>query len=51
MKAKEEVLDKMLIAFENGQSASQFSQTYFLDRTKKALAPIKNSIADKTKKK
>jgi ParB/RepB/Spo0J family partition protein len=51
LKAREEVLDKMLIAFENGQSASQFSQTYFLDKTKKTLAPVKPNPANKTKKK
>jgi len=41
----------MLIAFENGQSASQFSQTYFLDKTKKPAAPVKTSPAKKAKKK
>jgi ParB/RepB/Spo0J family partition protein len=52
LKQREEVLDKMLIAFENGQSASQFTQTYFLDKTKKpATPPAKTSPAKKSAKK
>lgn len=40
-KQREEVLDKLLIAFENGQSASQFAQSYFVDKSKTPAAPAK----------
>ncbi|MBS1635837.1 MAG: ParB N-terminal domain-containing protein [Bacteroidetes bacterium] len=40
-KQREEVLDKLLIAFENGQSASQFAQSYFVDKSKTPAAPSK----------
>lgn len=51
-KQREEVLDKMLIAFENGQSASQFAQSYFVDKSKTpATPPAKKSPAKKSGKK
>ncbi|MBI3518048.1 MAG: ParB/RepB/Spo0J family partition protein [Bacteroidetes bacterium] len=51
-KQREEVLDKMLIAFENGQSASQFAQSYFVDKSKTPAQPAsKKSPAKKTAKK
>lgn len=50
-KQREEVLDKMLIAFENGQSASQFAQSYFVDKSKTPAAPAKKSPAKKSGKK
>lgn len=54
-KQREEVLDKILMGFENGQSAKQVAETYFLDKskiekTKKATAPAKASPAKKAKK-
>lgn len=33
-----EVLEKMLIAYENGQSPAQFAETFFIDKTKKSAA-------------
>lgn len=52
IKQREEVLDKLLIAFENGQPASQFAQSYFIDKTAKpATAPAKNNADKKATKK
>jgi ParB/RepB/Spo0J family partition protein len=47
-----EVLDKIMIAFENGQSAKQFAEGYFLDKTKKPAVPaVKAAPAKKAAKK
>lgn len=51
-KQREEVLDKLLIAFENGQSATQFAQSYFVDKSKTPTTPpAKKSPAKKSGKK
>lgn len=39
MNQRVEVLDKLLISFENGQSPKQVAETYFLDKNKKPSAP------------
>jgi ParB/RepB/Spo0J family partition protein len=44
LKDREEVLSKLLIGFENGQPASQFADTYFIDKTKKSEAPAKKVV-------
>lgn len=54
LKDREEVLDKLLIAFENGQSAKQMAETYFTDKSKlpaKTTTPIKAAPAKKSAKK
>ncbi len=51
-KQREEVLDKMLIAFENGQHAKQFAESYFVDKSKTPATPAaKKSPAKKSGKK
>lgn len=43
LKEREDVLNKLLISFENGQSSTQFAETYFTDKTKKVFAPVKTA--------
>lgn len=50
-KQREEVLDKLLMCFENGQSAAQVAESYFVDKSKKAAAPAKAHPAKKKGKK
>lgn len=45
IKEREEVLSQLLVAFENGQPASQVAERYFFDKTKKAAEPAKDSKA------
>ena len=53
LKDREEVLDKLLIAFENGQSAKQMAETYFTDKSKVPAKPAaaKTAPAKKSAKK
>lgn len=51
-KDKVEVVEKMMMAFENGQPAKQFMETYFADKSKKpATPPAKKGPAKKAGKK
>lgn len=45
IQARQEVLDKLMISFENGQSAKQMAETYFTDKSK---VPTKTTAAAKT---
>lgn len=45
IQARQEVLDKLMICFENGQSAKQMAETYFTDKSK---VPAKTAAAAKT---
>jgi ParB/RepB/Spo0J family partition protein len=56
-KAKEEVLCNLLVYFENGQSAAQVAERYFLDKSKKQTSiatpktpPVKTGTKKKVKK-
>ncbi len=49
LKDREDVLSKLLISFENGQSSTQFAETYFTDKTKKSEAPAKKVVPSATK--
>ena len=40
IKAREEILSSLLVYFENGQSASQVMERYFLDKSKKVVVPV-----------
>jgi len=54
IQARQEVLDKLMICFENGQSAKQMADSYFTDKTKlpaKPSTPAKTAPAKKTVKK
>ncbi|HOZ88157.1 MAG TPA: ParB N-terminal domain-containing protein [Bacteroidia bacterium] len=50
---KQEVLDKLMISFENGQSAKQMAETYFTDKSKVPAKPAasKTDPAKKSGKK
>ena len=50
---KQEVLDKLMISFENGQSAKQMTETYFTDKSKVPAKPAasKTTPAKKSGKK
>ncbi|MFL5763552.1 MAG: ParB/RepB/Spo0J family partition protein [Bacteroidia bacterium] len=53
IKDREEVLSQLLLAFENGQPASQFAERYFYDNTKKSAEAPKDSkpaVVNKTTK-
>ncbi len=49
LKDREDVLSKLLISFENGQSSTQFAESYFTDKTKKSEAPVKKVVPSITK--
>lgn len=54
IQARQEVLDKLMISFENGQSTKQMAETYFTDKSKlpaKTAAPAKAAPAKKNAKK
>ncbi len=42
---KQEVLDKLLICFENGQTAKQMAETYFTDKSKVPVKPAASKTA------